>query len=118
VAIVVEDDPVVNADDRPVADGVVVGLDARVPLGVVADVDQRLGRARGDDDLLEQGARAGALLVDRDRAISGPVRVADRVGAALGDSGEERLRRQRVIHATARAQAVSGNSTHFRKPLE
>jgi len=51
--VVVEDDPVVDADDRAVADRVVVGLDPRVALRVVADVDERLGRAGGQEDLLE-----------------------------------------------------------------
>src|SRR5205085_10969568 len=45
--LVVEDDPVVDADDGAVADRVVVRLDRRVALRIVADVEQgfaRLGR--------------------------------------------------------------------------
>ena len=83
--VVVEDDPVVDADDGAVADRVVVGLDPRVTLRVVTDVDQGLCHALGELHLLEQGAGAGALLVDRDGACPAPVRVPDRVGTALGD---------------------------------
>ena len=86
--VVVEDDPVVDADDGAVADRVIVGLDPRMALGVVADVDERLGDGLRDGDLVEEGARAGALLVDLEGAARGPVRITDRVGAALGDSSQ------------------------------
>jgi hypothetical protein len=46
--VVVDDDPVVDPDHLAVADGVVVGLDRRMPLGVVAHVDQDLGRVLWD----------------------------------------------------------------------
>ena len=62
--VVVEDDPVVDADDGAVADRMVVGLDPRMALRVVADVEERLGRVRREQDLLEERAGAGALLVD------------------------------------------------------
>jgi len=115
--VVVEDDPVVHPDDRTVADGVVVCLDGGVALGVVADVDENLGDARGKHDVLEQRACAGRLLLDLDRAARA-VGVPDRVCAALRDPGEERLRRQRPLDAARRAQAVSSNSAHLsQQPL-
>ena len=43
-----EDDPVVDADDRPVTDGMVVGVDRRVTLRVVADVHEQLVRGLGN----------------------------------------------------------------------
>ena len=97
--VVVQDDSVVDPDDRPVADGVVVGGDRRVALGVVADVDQRLRRVARDKDSVEQLARAAALLADRDRSDLGAVRVPDGVSAALGDPGQERLGCERPIDA-------------------
>ena len=110
--VVVEDDSVVNADDRSMADRVVVGLDPRVTLRVVTHVDQRLGGAGGEQYLFQQCARPGALLVDGDRARPSAVRVPDRVRAALGDPGEQGLGRERPVERARRAQAVSGNSTH------
>src|SRR5439155_20811975 len=65
--VVVVDDPVVDADDGAVANRVVVGLDRRVALRIVADVDEDLGRAPWDGHVLDQRARAGPLLVHRDR---------------------------------------------------
>ena len=44
--LVVDDDPVVDALDGSMADGMVVGRDPRMALRVVADVDQRLVRLR------------------------------------------------------------------------
>ena len=69
-------------------------------------------RAR-EDDVLEQRARAGALLLDLDGAAVRAVGVPDRVGAALGDSGEERLGRERPVDRARCAQAVSGDSAHL-----
>ena len=97
--VVVDDDPVVDPDDRAVADRVVVCLDRRVALRVVADVDQRLRRVARHEDPVEQLARAAALLADRDRSDLGAVGVPDGVGAALGDSGQERLGCERPIDA-------------------
>ena len=95
--VVVDDDPVVHADDGAVADRMVVGLDPGVALRVVAHVDQGLARAGREDDLLEQSAGAGALLVDRRLARAAPVGVPDGVGAALGDPGEQGLGRERPV---------------------
>ena len=61
--LVVLDDPVVDPDDRAVADRMVVRIQRRMALGVVADVHEYLGRALRDRDLVEQLARAGAALV-------------------------------------------------------
>src|SRR6476659_7850335 len=96
----------------------VVGLDPRMALRVVAHVDEYFVDALRQHHLLEQGAGAGPLLVDRDPTAGRYVRVPDSVGAALGDSGEQCLRRERSLDVTGRAQAVSGDSTHLRKPLE
>ena len=70
--VVVLDDPVVDPDDGAVPDRVVVRLDRRVALRVVADVDEHLVAAVGNVQLVEQLARAGALLDDRRRAASEP----------------------------------------------
>ena len=51
--VVVDDDPVVDADDRPVPDGMVVGVDRRVALRVVADVHEELVRGLRHRDALE-----------------------------------------------------------------
>jgi hypothetical protein len=51
--VVVEDDSVVNTDDGAVANRMIVRGDRRMPLGVVADVDENLGRAPRDPDLVE-----------------------------------------------------------------
>ena len=88
--VVVLDDPVVDPDHRAVADRVVVGGEAGVALRVVAHVHEQLRRLLGHADPVEQGGRAGALLVQRDRGAGLPERVADGVGATLGDPGEER----------------------------
>ena len=45
--LVVDDDPVVDPDDRAVPDRVVVRLDRGMALRVVAHVDEHLGRAAG-----------------------------------------------------------------------
>ena len=81
-------------------------------LGVVADVDENLGRTRRKHDLVEQSARARALLVDLDRPARAAVRVPDRVGAAFCDPRQERLRSERPLHGAGAAQAVSGDATH------
>ena len=100
--VVVDDDPVVDADHRPVAHRVVVRGDRRMALRVVADVNEQLGGGAGDGDPLEQAARRRALLRHRRRRVAGPpVRVSDRVRAALRDSGQQRLRCQRAIDVAA-----------------
>ena len=48
--LVVDDDPVVDADDRAVPDRVVVGEIGRVALRVVAHVHEDLGRVGGQLD--------------------------------------------------------------------
>ena len=45
--VVVHDDPVVDPDDRAVADRVIVRENGGVALGVVADVHEGLGRVVG-----------------------------------------------------------------------
>jgi hypothetical protein len=113
--VVVDDDPVVNADHRPVADRVVVRLDTRMALGVVAHVQQHLAGLGGERDSCEEGARARPLLCDRDPAGARAIGVTDRVGAALGDAGEQGLSRQRPVDARRRTEAVSGDSAHVRR---
>src|SRR5215207_1433615 len=111
--LVVQDDAVVDADEAPVADGMVVGLDRRVALGVVAHVDERLRGLGRHRDLIHEGAGAGALLVDVDRSVGPSDRVANGVGATLGDRRQQRLGSQSPRDVTRGIQAVSGNSTHM-----
>jgi hypothetical protein len=66
--LVVHDDSVVDADHAAVAEGMVVRLDLGVTLGVVTHVDKQLCGVVGDADTVEERARTGALLVDRDAA--------------------------------------------------
>ena len=101
-----------HADDGAVADRVVVRLDARVALRVVANVYERLGDVLREHHLLEERARPGALLVDLDDAARRPVRVADGIRAALGDAGQQRLGSERPLDRARGAQAVSGDSAH------
>ena len=65
--VVVPDDPVVDPNDRAVPDGVVVGGEAGVALGVVTDVDEELRRVLRDIDPFEQRGRTGTLLMNGDR---------------------------------------------------
>jgi hypothetical protein len=109
--LVVGDDPVVDPDHRAVADGVVVGLDRRMALRVVAHVDERLGRVEGNPDAVEQLARARALLVDAGSAPAA-VRIADGVRAALGDPREQGLGCERPVDARGLAQAIAGDAAH------
>jgi hypothetical protein len=114
--VVVDDDAVVDAHDRPVPDGVVVRGDRRVALRVVADVDEELRGAGRDVDPVEQHRGRRALLHDgrvagRGRAVG----VADGVGSALGDAREERLRCQGARGARTRDEAVAGDSAHLRR---
>jgi len=98
--VVVRDDPVVDADHRPVADRMVVGRDRRVALGVVPDVHEHLGRLAWDGDPLEELRGGRPLLHDgRIRLVVGAVGVPDGVGAALGDGCEERLCGQGALDA-------------------
>jgi hypothetical protein len=97
--LVVRDDPVVDADDPTVADGVVVGRKSGVALGVVTDVDEELGRFRRHPNEVEELARAGALLVHRHGNPVAPEGVAGGVRAAAGDGCQKRLSRKRLIDA-------------------
>ena len=116
--VVVEDDPVVDSDDRPVPDRVVVGRDGRMALRVVAHVDEQLRRMRGNVDALEQVARRRSLLRHGGIGVAGAaIRVSDRVGASLGDPCEQRLRRQRPVDAAIRGEAVPGYATHTQLPI-
>ena len=114
--VVVQDRAVVDAGDRAVTDRVVVRGDLRMALRVVADVQEDLVRIGRDRDLVEDGARAGLLLVDGQRASGGAEGVPDRVGAALGDRGQQRLGSARPVDAALRTDAVSRNATHWPLP--
>ena len=110
--LVVDDDAVVDSDHGAVADRMVVGLDCRVALRVIAHVDEHVTGSRGNDDRLEQLAGAGLLLVHRDAGRARSVRVPDGVGAALGDPGEKRLRGQRARRLRFRPEAISRYAAH------
>jgi RNA polymerase primary sigma factor len=110
--VVVLDDTVVNTDDAAVSDRVVVHLDVGMPLRVVADVQQRLGRVPRDDDLVQQRARSAAELRHFYGAVPTAEGIPDRVAAALRDSGEQSLRRERPLDGRIRTQAVTGYSAH------
>ena len=111
--LVVDDDPVVNAFDGAVPNGMVVGLDARMTLRVVAHVQDRLIGLLRDCEAVEERARSGALLVERQVAGRTAVRIARGVRAALRDAREQGLSRERSVDATRAMKAVSGNSAHF-----
>ena len=114
--VVVRDDAVVDPDDAPVADGVVVRGDRRMPLRVVADVDEGLLRRSRDGDRVEHRAGAGLLLVDGEGAIRAD-RVSDGVGAALGDPGKQRLSRECSIDLRLVTDAVACDSAHVSSAL-
>ncbi len=82
-------------------------------LRVVPDVDQRLLRAAGHRDLVEEGARAAAQLGDADRLAARAIRVAHGVRAALGDPGQEGLRRERPRNGRLWIEAVAGDAAHI-----
>jgi len=96
--VVVRDDPVVDPDHRPVAHRVVVGVDRRMALRVVPDVDEKLVDLLRDRDPFEELRRRRALLDDGGvGVVRGPVGVPDGVGAAFGDRSEQGLRSQRPL---------------------
>src|SRR5205085_1136608 len=102
----------------PVADRVVVRVDRRVTLRVVADVDEKLRRRLGDVNPVEELARAASLLHDGGVADArSTVRVSDGVGAPFGDPCEQRLGSQRPWNGRIRAQAVTSDSTHQQEML-
>jgi hypothetical protein len=109
--VVVQDPPVVDADDGPVPDRMVVRIDRGMPLREVADVDQELGRPGGNGDLLEQ-LRCRSALLDDDGGAGARVRVADRIRSTLRDRGQERLRGEGAIEPRVGCEAVSGDSAH------
>src|SRR5262245_17871556 len=111
--LVVDDDPVVDALDGAVADGVVVGGDLRVPLRVVAHVQEGLARVLRDVEAVEERARSGALFVKLEVTAVGAIGVANRVGAPLGDPCEQGLARECPVDPARVMQAVSGYSTHW-----
>ena len=116
--VVVEDDPVVNPDDRAVPDGMVVRLDRRMALRVVAHVDEQFGRVGGNVDALEEVARRRPLLRHDGRGVAwAAVGIPDSVGAALSDPREQRLSRQRPIDAATRRETVTGYATHKHWPI-
>ena len=85
--LVVDDDPVVDPDDRAVPDRVVVRLDRGMALGVVPHVHEHLRRRpAGTCTSLQQLTGAGAALVHRHGAARAAMGVPDGVGAALCDS--------------------------------
>src|SRR5207247_5916362 len=106
-----------DPDDRAVADRVVVGAQARVPLRVVADVDEELRRPGGHLDQLEEAACARPLFVNGDMARPGAIGEPGRVRAALGDPRQQRPGRERPLDPTFVAEAVSGDSTHSASDL-
>jgi len=114
--VVVRDDPVVDPDDAPVTDGVVVRGDRGMPLRVVAHVDECLPRGRRDDERLEHRAGTGLLLVDGKRAVPAD-RVSHRVRAALGDPGQQCLSRKCSIDLRLVADAVACDSAHVSSSL-
>jgi hypothetical protein len=72
-------------------------------LRVVTDVNEELGRLLRHADPIEQVARGCALLhEDRIPVARAAVGIADCVGASIGDSGEQRLRRERAIDTAPR----------------
>src|SRR4029079_13364278 len=85
--LVVANDPVVDPDQRPVTDRMVVGLEAGMALGVVAHVNKGLSRERRNPDRVEEPARARALLVDRELDVGPAVAVTGGVGSPFGDRG-------------------------------
>ena len=103
--------PLWMPDDAAVPDRVVVPLDLRMTLREVAHVDERLGRAGRDVELVEEGARAAPKLRDADLAVAA-VGVPDRIGAPLGDSGEQSLRGERPVDGRLRTEAESRYAAH------
>ena len=111
--VVVHDDPVVDPDNRPVPDRVVVRRDRRMTLRVVPDVNENLPCRGWNLEALQQVARRRSLLHHgRERLSRGAVRIPDGVCASVGDAGEQGLSRERPVDARIRAQAVAGYSAH------
>ena len=103
--VVVQDDPVVDPDNRAVPDRVVVGGDRRMALRVVAHVHEQLVRVGGHRDALEQ-LRGGRALLD------------DRIGVSRGRGRRSRPRRRHARRsrraAPARPASARRASAEFR----
>ena len=112
--LVVRDPTVVDADDCPVPDRMVVGEQGGVALRELAHVDERLGGVVWQLDAVEERRCPRPLLVDMHAAVSSAVRVSDGIGTTLGDPGEQGLRGQRPINRRGGVDAEAGNSTHQR----
>ena len=110
--VVVLDDPVVHADDGAVANGVVVRGHVGMTLREVPDVDEGLARLGRDRELVQQRARAAAELRDPGATALAAMGVPDRIGAALCDSREQRLRGERPVDGRLRIEAESGYAAH------
>jgi hypothetical protein len=95
-----------------VANWVVVGLDRRMTLGVVADVNEQLIRLGREGEAVEQRAGTRLLLAHGNLLARDAIRNADGVGTPLGDSGEQRLSGESPFDAGPVANAVSGDATH------
>ena len=111
---VVDDDPVVDPDHGAVPDRMVVRLDRRMALRVVADVHEHLA----SPPRAHAAPRGATVAPERrlwtvHRLIGAAKGVADRVGAPLGDSGEQGLRRERLVDVRGGIEAISGDSTHI-----
>jgi hypothetical protein len=79
------------------ANGVVVGIDRRMALREVADVNERLPAVSWDLELVEERTRATAQLRHAHGLAGRTVCVPHGVGTALGDPCEERLSGQRPV---------------------
>lgn len=112
--IVVQHDPVVDADHGAVADGVVVRLDVRVTLREIAHVDERLRRAGWDGELVQERARTAAQLRHTRAALRGAMGVPDGVRTALGNPGEKRLGSERPVNGRLGIEAESRYAAHER----
>ena len=113
--VVVLDDAVVDSHHgrRAGSDG--CSRDLRVTLRVVAHVDEGVLGGGRDLDLVEERAGTASQLRDAATAPSAlSRRIADGVGAALRDPGEQRLRRERSLDGRLGVQAVARNAAHIR----
>ena len=112
--LVVQDDPVVDADNLAVPDRMVVGREARVALRVVADVHDRLASLAGDGQPVEEGAGAATLLVHGHGEAGPAVGVADRIRSTFRDRGQERLSHEGLVDPRLVIQAISRDSAQCR----
>ena len=110
--VVVQHDPVVDADDCAVANGMVVRRDVRVTLREVAHVDQRLPGLLRDGELVEKCARAAAELRHARAALGAAMGVSDGVRAAFGDPREKCLGSECPVDGRLGIEAESGYSAH------